>query len=147
MGYWRDVGTIVAYWQAHMDLLGPEPRLDLDNDRWPILTAPYRGPSTRIIVGEVTDAILGEGALIDGATIRRSIIGRGVRVGRGAVVEDSIVMERTTIGPGARLQRAIVDRFNTIPEGARIGGAAAPDDRRVHVDPSGLVVVPRGQTR
>lgn len=147
VGYWRDVGTIVAYWQAHMDLLGPEPRLDLDNDRWPILTAPYRGPSTRIIVGEVTDAILGEGALIDGATIRRSIIGRGVRVGRGAVVEDSIVMERTTIGPGARLQRAIVDRFNTIPEGARIGGAAAPDDRRVHVDPSGLVVVPRGQTR
>jgi glucose-1-phosphate adenylyltransferase len=146
-GYWRDVGTIGAYWHAHMDLLGPEPRLDLDNDGWPILTAPYRGPSTRVIVGEVADTILGEGALIDGATVRRSIIGRGVRVGRGALVEDSIVMERTTIGPGARLRRAIVDRFNAIPEGARLGEDETLDERRYHLDPSGLVVVPRGQTR
>jgi glucose-1-phosphate adenylyltransferase len=145
VGYWRDVGTIPAYWHAHMDLLGPEPRLDLDNDRWPILTAPYRGPSTRVIVGEVADTILGE--LIDGATVRRSIIGRGVRVGRGAVVEDSVVMERTAIGAGARLRRAIVDRFNAIPEGTRIGEDGALADRRYHVDPSGLVVVPRGQTR
>jgi glucose-1-phosphate adenylyltransferase len=147
IGYWRDVGTISAYWHAHMDLLGPEPRLDLDNDRWPILTAPYRGPSTRIIVGEVADTILGEGVLVDGATIRRSIIGRGVRVGRGALVEDSIIMERTTIGPGARLRRAIVDRFNAIPEGARLGEDETLDGRRFHIDPSGLVVVPRGQTR
>ena len=147
VGYWRDVGTIAAYWHAHMDLLGPEPRLDLDNDRWPILTAPFRGPSTRIIEGDVMDSILGEGALIDGAAVRRSIIGRGVRVGRGASVEDSIIMERTTIGPGARVRRAVVDRYNAIPEGAHIGEDGETDRRRFHVDPSGLVVVPRGQTR
>lgn len=147
VGYWRDVGTIAAYWHAHMDLLGPEPRLDLDNDRWPILTAPFRGPSTRIILGEVSDSILGEGALIDGATVRRSIIGRGVRVGRGASVEDSIIMERTTIAPGASVRRAIVDRYNAILEGERIGADGETDRRRFHVDPSGLVVLPRGQTR
>ncbi|HLA24894.1 MAG TPA: glucose-1-phosphate adenylyltransferase, partial [bacterium] len=146
-GYWRDVGTIPAYWHAHMDLLGPEPRLDLDNDRWPILTAPFRGPSTRIILGDVSDSILGEGALVDGATIRRSIIGRGVRVGRGASVEDSIIMERTTIATGAHVRRAVIDRYNAIPEGERIGEDGEIDRRRFHVDPSGLVVVPRGQTR
>jgi len=146
-GYWRDVGTIAAYWESHMDLLGPEPRLDLDNDRWPILTAPYRGPSTRIIIGDISDSILGEGALVDGATIRRSIIGRGVRVGRGAAVEDSIVMERTAIGPGARIRRAVIDRYNVIPEGERIGEDGDADGRHYHIDPSGLVVVPRGQTR
>jgi glucose-1-phosphate adenylyltransferase len=121
--------------------------LDLDNDRWPILTAPYRGPSTRIIIGDISDSILGEGALVDGATIRRSIIGRGVRVGRGAAVEDSIVMERTAIGPGARIRRAVIDRYNVIPEGERIGEDGDADGRHYHIDPSGLVVVPRGQTR
>jgi glucose-1-phosphate adenylyltransferase len=147
VGYWRDVGTIAAYWQSHMDLLGPEPRLDLDNDRWPILTAPYRGPSTRIIVGDITDSILGEGVLVDGATIRRSIIGRGVRIGRGAAVEDSIIMERTAIGPEARIRRAVIDRYNVIPQGARIGDGEETDGRHYHIDPSGLTVVPRGQTR
>jgi len=146
-GYWRDVGTIAGYWHAHMDLLGPEPRFDLDNDRWPILSAPYRGPSTRIILGDVTDSILGEGTLIDGGTVRRSIIGRGVRVGRGAAVEDSIIMERTTIAPGAAVRRAIIDRYNAIPEGQRIGEDGEADRRRYHVDSSGLIVVPRGQTR
>jgi glucose-1-phosphate adenylyltransferase len=147
IGYWRDVGTIASYWQSHMDLLGPEPRLNLDNDRWPILTAPYRGPSTRIIVGDISDTILGEGSLVDGATIRRSIIGRGVRVGHGATIEDSIVMERTAIGPEARIRRAVIDRYNVIAEGERIGEDGDANGRHYHVDPSGLVVIPRGQTR
>jgi len=146
-GYWRDVGTIAAYWQAHMDLLGPQPRLNLDNPRWPILAAPYPGPSARIIDGEVTDTLIGEGSTIAGAVVRRSILGRGVRILPGAVVEESIVMDRTVVGEGARLRRVIADRFNTVPAGSRIGEDPGADRLRYHLDPSGLVVLPRGQTR
>jgi len=146
-GYWRDVGTIGAYWQAHMDLLGSEPALNLDNARWPILTASHPGPSAHILDGEVQDALIGEGSLIDGGEVRRSIIGRGVRVLRGAVVEESIIMDRTVVGEEAVLRRVIADRFNVVPQGTRIGEDAGSDRLRYHVDPSGLVVLPRGQTR
>ncbi|MDQ7844362.1 MAG: glucose-1-phosphate adenylyltransferase [Armatimonadota bacterium] len=146
-GYWRDVGTVEAYWQAHMDLLGPTPALNLDNGRWPILTAPYPGPSARILEGEARDALIGEGSLIAGGVVRRSILGRGVRVMRGAVVEESVVMDRTVVGEEAVLRRVIVDRFNVVPPGTRIGEDREADRLRYHVDPSGLVVLPRGQTR
>ncbi|HEU4798496.1 MAG TPA: glucose-1-phosphate adenylyltransferase [bacterium] len=146
-GYWRDVGTITAYWQAHMDLLGRQPLLNLDNERWPIVAASYQGPSARIIEGEVQDSLIGEGSVIDGAVIRRSILGRSVRVERGAVVEESVVMDHTVVGPGARLRRVIADRYNLVPAGARIGGNTDADRLRYHLDPSGLVVLPRGQTR
>lgn len=146
-GYWRDVGTITAYWQAHMDLLGRTPLLNLDNDRWPIVAASYPGPSTRIIEGEVTDSLIGEGSVIDEAVIRRSILGRSVRVERGAVVEESVVMDHTVVGPGARLRRVIADRYNFVPAGAQIGGDTDADRLRYHLDPSGLVVLPRGHTR
>lgn len=146
-GYWRDVGTITAYWQAHMDLLGRQPLLDLNNDRWPIAAASYQGPSARIIDGDVTDSLIGEGSVIDEAVIRRSILGRSVRVERGAVVEESVVMDHTVVGQGARLRRVIADRYNLVPAGARIGGNTDADRQRYHLDPSGLVVLPRGQTR
>lgn len=146
-GYWRDVGTVAAYWEAHMDLLGPEPRLDLDNAAWPILAAPARSPLARIISGTVTDSLLGEGATIDGGTVQRSILGRGVRVLRGASVVESILLDYTVVGEGARLHRVIADRYNIIPEGVRIGEDAEADRLRYHIDPSGLVILPRGQTR
>jgi len=146
-GYWRDVGTIGAYWQAHMDLLGPRPALNLDNARWPILTAPHPGPSARVLEGEIRDALIGEGSLIDGGVVHRSILGRGVRVMRGAVVEESIIMDRTVVSEETVLRRTIVDRFNVVPPGTRIGEDAEADRLRYHVDPSGLVVLPRGQTR
>src|SRR5207247_1865456 len=72
VGYWRDVGTIETYWQAHMDLLGRTPKLDLANPQWPIHTAAYRGPSARVIVGTIEDSLLGEGCIVDDAVIRRS---------------------------------------------------------------------------
>lgn len=145
-GYWRDVGTIAAYWHAHMDLLGDTPRLDLDNSRWPILTAPYRGPSARVIDGEITDCLLGEGSVIEGATVRRSIIGRGVRVGPGAVVDESVLMDHTVVGEGAQLHRVIADRYNEIPDGIRLGTGPHDDRHRYYVDPSGVIVLPRGPT-
>ena len=146
-GYWRDVGTIDAYWRAHMDLLGETPAFDLDNRRWPIHAARYDGPPARIIGGEFENAQVGEGALVLRATIRNSILGRGVWVNEGAVIEDSIVMDFTAVGKGAHIRRAVVDRYNIIPAGQQLGLDPVADRERHRVDPSGLVVVPRGGRR
>lgn len=146
-GYWRDIGTIAAYWQAHMDLLGRTPRLDLANPRWPILTEAHSGPSAQVIDGEVRDTLLGEGTRIEGAVVRRSIIGRGVRIHAGASIEESIVMDHSVVQEGANLRRVIVDRHNLLPAGTRIGWDPQADAARFHVDPSGIAVIPRGRTR
>jgi glucose-1-phosphate adenylyltransferase len=146
-GYWRDVGTVHSYWEAHMDLLGESPRFDLDNSYWPIRTGVHPGPAARFIGGEIDNAQIGESSLVKRATIRNSILGRSVWVNEGAVIEDSIVMDHTTVGKGARLRRAIVDRFNIIPADSEIGLDPVSDRRRHFVDPSGLVVVPRGGRR
>jgi glucose-1-phosphate adenylyltransferase len=146
-GYWRDVGTIDAYWDAHMDLLGATPVFDLDNPQWPIHSAGYMGPTLRVIGGDITDCLMAQGTRIDGATIRRSIIGRGVKIQQGAVIEESIIMDHTIIGRGARLRRVIADRYNVIPDGDTIGVDPARDAQTHHVDPSGIVILPRGLTR
>jgi glucose-1-phosphate adenylyltransferase len=142
--YWRDVGTLETYWRAHMDLLGEAPRFDLDNQRWPIRTGHYHLPPARILGGDIENAQIGEGSLIKRAAIQNSILGRGVWVNEGAVIEDSIVMDFVSVGKGARLRRAIVDRFNIIAADQEIGLDPEVDRTRYHVDPSGLVVIPRG---
>jgi glucose-1-phosphate adenylyltransferase len=147
LAYWRDVGTIGSYWEAHMDLLGESPRFDLDNRLWPIRSSLHAGPAARFVGGDVDNAQVGESSLVKRATIRNSILGRSVWVNEGAVIEDSIVMDHTSVGKGAHLRRAIIDRFNIIPADAEIGYDLAADRRRYHVDPSGLVVVPRGGRR
>jgi glucose-1-phosphate adenylyltransferase len=146
-GYWRDVGTIEAYWESHMDLLGESPRFDLDNGLWPIRTGQHPGPPARFIGSDIDNGQVGEGSLIKRATVRNSILGRSVWANEGAVIEDSIIMDHTTIGKGARLRRAIVDRYNIIPADAEIGYDAEEDRRRYHVDRAGIVVVPRGGRR
>ena len=90
---------------------------------------------------------VGEGTVIEGATIRHSILGQGVVIERDAVVEDSIVMDNTTVGRGARIRRAIIDRFNAIDAGAVIGEGAEQQPERCVVDPSGITVMARGATR
>jgi glucose-1-phosphate adenylyltransferase len=146
-GYWRDVGTIDAYWRAHLDLLGEQPVFDLDNRQWPILTEDYHGPPARIIAGEIDDAHVGAGSLLKRATVRHSILGRHVTVHEGAVIEDSVVMDHTSVGKGARLRRVIVDRFNVIGSDQEIGVNPAEDRQRHYVDRSGIVVIPRGGRR
>jgi glucose-1-phosphate adenylyltransferase len=146
-GYWRDVGTIESYWDAHMDLLGESPAFDLDNRHWPIRTGQYAGPAARFIGSDVDNAQVAEGSLVKRAMIRNSILGRSVWVNEGAVIEDSIIMDHTTVGKGARLRRAIVDRYNIIAADTEIGFEPDADRRRFHVDASGLVVVPRGGRR
>jgi glucose-1-phosphate adenylyltransferase len=144
-GYWRDVGTIEAYWLAHRDLLGRRPSLDLDNDAWPILSSRFHGPVTRIVGGSLEDSLIAEGSRIEGAAVRSSVVGRGVRLEPDVLIEDAILMDFTHVGKGARLRRVIVDRYNRIEAGATLGYDPAADRARgARVDPSGLVVVPRG---
>jgi glucose-1-phosphate adenylyltransferase len=146
-GYWRDVGTLPAYWQAHMDLLGATPAFDLHNAQWPIFGPVYDGPPARFISGEVDNSLIGEGSCIDGGTVRHSVLGRGVRVGKGAEVEESIVMDYAEIAPGVKLKRTIVDRYNVIPAGSEIGTGSGAGEERYFREPSGLFVLERGETR
>ncbi|MBL8692475.1 MAG: glucose-1-phosphate adenylyltransferase [Planctomycetes bacterium] len=147
-GYWRDVGTLEAYWNAHMDCLGSEPKFELYNRRWPIRTGASELPPAHVDHSEIEDALIGEGCVIHGSRIRRCVLGRGVHIEPGCDLEDSIVMDYTVVHAGARLKRAIVDRHNILPAGAQVGIDTAADRRRGYVvDRSGLVVIPRGVTR
>jgi glucose-1-phosphate adenylyltransferase len=108
--YWRDVGTVDAYWAAHRDLLSAEPPLDLDDPDWPILTkAPTTRASARVCAGaEVAGALLGPGATVAG-TVERSVIGREAVVEPGAVVRDSVLLPGAVVRAGATVERAVLD--------------------------------------
>jgi glucose-1-phosphate adenylyltransferase len=144
--YWRDVGTLQAYWSAHMDLLGVEPRFDLNNRLWPIHSQAYHRASPRILSGHVEDSSLGVGSIVSGARVVRSVIGRDTRIEAGAEIVDSIVMDHCRIGEGARIHRGIVDRYNFVEPGEVIAADAesARPGARVEGD---LITVPRGRTR
>ena len=141
--YWRDVGTIDAYYAANMDTLGAEPRFNLFNPFWPISSSNYRGPTVRIVEGSIHNASLGAGTVVKGAVIRNSIIRREVMIEPEVEIEDSIVMDYVAIRRGARLRRVIVDRYNEIRAGDRIGHDPAADRQRFHVTESGIVVIPK----
>ena len=121
-----------------MDLLGETPAFDLHNPHWPVFGTIYDGPPTRFYGGEVRDTLVGEGSQLEGGRIVRSVIGSGVRIGKGAEIEESIIMDRAEIGAGVKLKGAIVDRFHSVPAGAVIGGGIGTDERRYFRDPSGL---------
>ena len=143
-GYWRDVGTIDAYYAAHHDVLGAEPRFDLFNPQWFIRSSNYQGPSPRIASGEITNSVVGAGSLIKGARIRNSILRREIIVEEDVEIDDCIIMDYTVIRRGARLKGAIIDRYNEIAANSRIGFDGATDRARHHVTGSGLVVLPKG---
>jgi len=142
--YWRDVGTIESYFAAHRDVLGLKPRLDLFNPRWPIQSRGYEGPATRIISGQIENSILAAGTVVNGASVKNSIVRREVFLDEGVELEDCIIMDYVRIKRGARLSQVIVDRYNTIDARAEIGFDQEKDRRRFHVSPSGIVVVPSG---
>ncbi len=146
-GYWRDVGTLPAYWQAHMDLLGPNPAFDLHNRDWPILGTIYDGPPARILDGDLRDCLVGDGCWIEGGQISRSVLGHGVRIGKGAEIEGAVIMDYAEIGAGVKLKGVIVDRYNVIPAGSEIGTGSGSGEDRYFREPSGLFVLERGETR
>ncbi|MBI2070951.1 MAG: glucose-1-phosphate adenylyltransferase [Elusimicrobia bacterium] len=143
--YWRDVGALEDYWQAHMDILGRKPVLDLANPQWPILGSHFEGPASHFFSGSVEDTLMADGCQIDGARIVRSVLGRGVRVRAGAQIEESVIMDHVTIGKNVRLRKAIVDRFNVVPDGSEIGFDPKKDGERYFIGANGLVVLPRAR--
>ena len=143
-GYWRDVGTIDAYFQAHFDTLGAKPKFRMTNRRWPIYASPDQAESAQIENGVIHHSTVGSGSIIDGASLDHAMLRRSVLVEPGAMLEHCIVMERSRIGRGAQVRRCIIDQDNDVPPDERIGFDADADRRRFHVTPSGIVVVPAG---
>lgn len=147
-GYWRDVGTIQAYWQANMDLLGESPKFDLNNPLWPINTSVHNVPPTAYLGGEVINSTLSNGCRISKNTlIKNSVLASNVIVEEGAVIEDSVIMDSCFIGKNCHIKKAIVDRFNTLPAGMKVGLNKEEDSQNYFIDPSGIVVIPRGRTK
>jgi glucose-1-phosphate adenylyltransferase len=146
-GYWRDVGTLDAYYEANMDLIAPVPVFNLYNDQWPVYT--YRKPLppakvSRGVGGEpayVDGSLLSQGSIVSGAHVERSIISPGVFVDHDAHVTDSIIMEGVHVGAGARLRNCIVDKNVVIPDWSRVGLDAEEDRQRYTLSDSGIVVI------
>ena len=141
-GYWRDVGTLDAYFEAHLDTLGPSPRFRLDNPLWPLAPAHPRTPA-RANGSRLSHARLGSGSVVDHAVLQQAVAGRAAHVGPGAVLERTLLLDGVVVGEGARLRNVIVDRDNVIPPGECIG-FDAERDARFPRSAGGIVVVPRG---
>jgi glucose-1-phosphate adenylyltransferase len=148
--YWRDVGTIDAYWQAHMDLVDSQSPFRLQQPHWPLRTAQAQEPPAVILAphnpspgasGGVTNSLIAQGCVLQGGYIRRSILAPGVHIDAGAEVAESILFDGVRIGQGARVHRAIIDRGIVVPPGARIGDAPIADAAHVTVSAGGITVV------
>ncbi len=148
-GYWRDVGTLDAYYEANMDLVSVEPRLNLYNESWPIRgVQPMCGPAKFVFddedtgrVGTARDSIVGAGVIVSGGRLDRSIAFHRVRINSYSHVRDSILFPDGDVGRGARLTRCIVERGVAVPQGEVIGEDPARDRRRFTVSDQGVVVV------
>jgi glucose-1-phosphate adenylyltransferase len=144
-GYWRDVGTIDAYFDAHMDLVSVTPVFNLYNNRWPIYTLPPQLPPAKFVLGgRAEESMVSAGAIIGGGSVHNSVISPGVRVERGARVEDSVLMDGVCIGEGAYVRRAILDKNVIVPPWARIGVDSAADREHYHVSAGGVTVLGKG---
>ncbi len=148
-GYWRDVGTIDAYFDANMDLVSVTPHLNLYDFQWPILTYQVPFPPAKTVLeeegrtGTALNSILSSGCIISGGSIRRTILSPRVRVHSFAKVEDSILLEGVEAGRHTRIRRAIIDKEVQIPPGMEIGYNLEEDAKRFTVTGSGIVVVPK----
>ncbi|HEX2584225.1 MAG TPA: sugar phosphate nucleotidyltransferase, partial [Steroidobacteraceae bacterium] len=124
-GYWRDVGTVDAYWQSHMELLSLNPPLNLADERWPVITRPLQAPPTRMLSAAtkpavINNSIISPGCTIHDAVIRNSILSPGVKVMSGAVIEDSVLLPNVIVGRNAHVQRAVVDSDVVIADGQSV---------------------------
>jgi glucose-1-phosphate adenylyltransferase len=145
-GYWRDVGTLEAYWQAHMDMLGSTPLLDLRNEAWPILSDTFDGPTASFARATIEDSLVGQGSLVTDAMIRQSVIGRNVHIEHGVEIDECVILDGARVGSKARLRRVIADRYNVIPQSAEMGFVPEVDRKSYQTTKSGLVILPRGRS-
>lgn len=150
-GYWRDVGTLDSYYDAHLDLVATEPVFNLYNDDWPIFTASHTAPPAKVVAvekhgpGQVADSILSNGVILSGAYVRNSVLSPGVRVEAGAIVENSILLNNVHIGSGATVRKTIVDKNVDVPPGYAIGTDHERDRVRFTISPGGIVAVAKGE--
>jgi glucose-1-phosphate adenylyltransferase len=147
--YWRDVGTLDAYYDANMDLCSVSPVFNLYDKSWPIRTRVRQYPPAKFVFGEAgrtgmaVDSIITAGVIISGASVTDSVLSQDVRVNSYSEVDASIIFSHVNIGRHCRIRRAIIDRDVHIPEGTIIGYDPAEDKRRYFVTPSGLTIVTR----
>jgi glucose-1-phosphate adenylyltransferase len=150
-GYWRDIGTIDAYWEAQMDLIEIHPQFNLYNFKWPIRTSATHDPPAKFVfrdeaqarVGIATDSMVSHGCIISGGRIHRSVLGVGCRVNSFSEVEDSVLFEGVQVGRHAKVRRAIIDKDVEIPAGTIIGFDREADRQRFFVTDAGTIVIPK----
>ena len=147
--YWRDVGTLDAYFEANMDVASVSPIFNLYDKAWPMRTRQRQYPPAKFVFGEpgrtgvAINSVIGAGCIISGAVVRNSVLSQDVRVNSYAEVESSIIFTHVNIGRSCRIRRAIIDRDVHLPEGTVIGYNPAEDRKNYFVTPSGLTVVTR----
>ena len=145
--YWRDVGTVDAFWEANLELIGVTPELNLYDEDWPIWTYQQQLPPAKFVFDEpgrrgvAIDSMVSGGCVISGATVRHSLLFSNVRVHSYAEVVDSVVLPDVDIGRNARIRRAVIDKGCRIPPGTVIGEDPGEDARRFHVTEGGVVLV------
>jgi glucose-1-phosphate adenylyltransferase len=150
--YWRDVGTLDAYYEANMDLVSVSPVFNLYDTSWPLRTWIHQYPPAKFVfadperMGVATDSIVSGGSIISGGRVMRSVLGADVRVNSYADVSECIMYNHVNVGRHSRIRRAIIDRHVSLPEGTEIGYDTEADKRRFHVTESGIVVVVRQES-
>jgi glucose-1-phosphate adenylyltransferase len=151
--YWRDVGTIDAYWEANRDLVSVDPLLNLYDNAWPMRTYQAQNPPAKFVfaqekkggrLGIALDSIVAHGCILSGGRVQNSVLSPNVRVNSYTEVHDSILMENVDIGRHCRIRHAIIDKDVVIPPGTEIGYNHDEDRKHFHVTPSGIVVIGKG---
>ena len=148
--YWRDLGTIDAYYDANMDLCSIDPSFNLYNRTWPLRTIGFADPPAKFVFdwkdrqGMAVNSIVAEGTIISGSNVHNCVVGRNVRIHSYSQIENSVIMDWVEIGRGCKIRNAIIDKANVIPPGTQIGYDLEKDHKRYTVSPNGVVVLPRG---
>ncbi|MCZ4535518.1 glucose-1-phosphate adenylyltransferase [Gordonia terrae] len=141
-GYWRDVGTLDAFYEAHMDLVSVHPIFNLYNGRWPIRGETHNLPPAKFVQGGVAeDSVVGSGCIISAGTVRNSVLSSNVIVEDGAVVESSVLMPGVRVGKGAVVRKAILDKNVVVGDGEQLGVDLEADRERFSVSAGGVVTV------
>jgi glucose-1-phosphate adenylyltransferase len=146
--YWRDVGTLDAYHEAHMDLVSVDPVFNLYNMDWPIWTYPVQMPGAKFTLdGVARDSIVSPGCVVSGGSIETSVLSPNVQVEEGAAVDHSVILSHTSIGRNAVIHRAILDKHVTVADDAKVGVDPEADEARgFYISEGGITVVPKGTT-